>query len=64
MKIPVVNLSDCNLCGGCVDVCPSAFRLNNLGFIEVIELPSYPEEEVDEAIKYCPKDCVLWETDD
>ncbi len=63
MKTPVVELSDCNLCGGCIDVSPSVFRMNDLGFIEVIDLPSYPEEEVDDAIKYCPEDCISWETD-
>ncbi len=63
MKTPVVDLSDCSLCGGCIDVSPSVFRMNEVGYIEVIDLPSYPEEEVDEAIKYCPEDCILWETE-
>ena len=61
MKIPVIDLSACNLCGGCVDTCPDVFRMNDFGFIEVIELSDYPVEEVDEAIMYCPKDCISWE---
>jgi ferredoxin len=61
MKIPVVDLSQCNLCGGCIDMCPSVFILNDAGYIEVIELISYPEIEVEEAIKYCPEDCIRWE---
>ncbi len=60
MKRPVVELSDCILCGVCVEVCPAAFRLNDAGFIEVLDLPAYPEAEVDEAIKNCPKDCIEW----
>ena len=60
MKVPVVELSECILCGVCVEVCPAAFRLNDAGFIEVLELSSYPEAEVDEAIKNCPKDCIEW----
>jgi len=27
----------------------------------VADLPSYPESEVDEAIKNCPADCIHWE---
>jgi ferredoxin len=61
MKIPVVDLSQCTLCGGCIEVCPSVFRLNDVGYIEIIELNSYPEKAIDEAIKYCPEDCIYWE---
>ena len=61
MRIPVVELSDCILCGICESVCPSVFRLNEAGYIEVIERSSYPEIEVDEAIKNCPADCIAWE---
>ena len=61
MKKPAVDLSLCSLCEGCVEVCPSVFRLNNAGYIEVVELASYPEMEVNEAIKYCPEDCIYWE---
>ncbi|MFC1567232.1 ferredoxin [Thermodesulfobacteriota bacterium] len=61
MKIPVVDLSQCNLCGGCIEVCPSVFKLSSAGYIEVIELSSYPESEVEEAIKLCPEDCICWE---
>jgi ferredoxin len=61
MKIPVVDLSPCSLCGACIEVCPSVFRLNDAGYIEIIERTSYPKVEVDEAIKYCPEDCIYWE---
>ena len=61
MKVPVVDLSRCSLCGGCIEVCPSVFRFNAAGYIEIIERTSYPEIEVDEAIKYCPEDCIYWE---
>ena len=64
MKIPVVELSDCILCGVCEEVCPSVFRLNLAGYIEVIERSNYPEIEVDEAIKNCPADCISWEETD
>ena len=61
MKMPAIDLSRCDLCGVCVEVCPSVFKLNDAGYIEIIELDFYPEIEVDEAIKYCPEDCIYWE---
>ena len=61
MKLPVVELSDCITCGVCVEICPDVFRMNDAGFIEVNELPSYPEFDVNDAIKYCPVDCIDWE---
>jgi len=35
--------------------------VTDAGYIEVIELSSYPEIEVEEAIKCCPEDCIYWE---
>ncbi|MEA3278994.1 MAG: ferredoxin [Thermodesulfobacteriota bacterium] len=61
MKIPSVDISLCSLCEGCVEVCPLVFRLNDSDFIEVAELSDYPEPCVEEAIKYCPEDCISWE---
>ena len=60
MKIPVVELSDCIKCEVCVEVCPAVFRMNDAGYIDVADLSSYPEPEVEEAIKNCPADCVHW----
>jgi ferredoxin len=62
MKAPIVELSDCIVCGVCVETCPEVFRLNDAGYIEVIELAVYPESEVNDAIKYCPVDCIHWST--
>lgn len=61
MKRPVVDLSDCILCGVCVDVCPDVFVLTDAGYIAVTELEIYPEAPVNEAIKNCPADCIDWE---
>ena len=60
MRIPVVELSECILCEVCVEACPLVFKLNDAGFIEVVQLDIYPETEVDEAIKNCPVDCIYW----
>jgi ferredoxin len=60
MKRPVVELSDCIHCDVCVGACPAVFRLNQAGYIEVVDLDAYPAEEVDDAIRNCPADCIRW----
>ena len=61
MKIPVIDLGECVDCDACIEVCPAVFTRNDAGYIEVIELPEYLEEELEEAIKNCPADCITWE---
>jgi len=61
MKIPVVELSECILCGVCEEVSPSIFHTSDAGFVVVTELPVYPKTDVEEAIKNCPADCIYWE---
>jgi ferredoxin len=61
LKRPIVELSDCIRCEVCVAACPAAFRMNDAGFVEVIDLSDYPEDEVNEAIRDCPADCIRWE---
>ena len=61
MKVPVIDLGECIDCDACIEVCPAVFRRNDAGYIEVIELPEYLEEELEEAIKNCPADCITWE---
>jgi len=61
MKRPVVELSECIRCEVCRECCPKVFHMNDSGFIEVAGLSNYPEDEVNEAIKNCPADCIDWE---
>ncbi|MBN1841451.1 MAG: ferredoxin [Deltaproteobacteria bacterium] len=62
MKVPVIDLGECVYCEACLELCPSVFRRNDAGYIEVVDLEKYPEEEVGEAIKNCPADCIAcWE---
>ena len=61
MKIPVIDLGGCVYCDACIEVCSAVFRRNDAGFIEVVELPGYAEESIEEAIKNCPTDCITWE---
>jgi len=44
-------------------VSPAVFKICDAGFIEVAELSAYPENEVDEAIKNCPANCISWAED-
>lgn len=60
-KVPVVDLSACGFCECCEEVCPEVFRRSEAGYIEVMDLDSYPEECVEEVIKNCPSDCISWE---
>jgi len=60
MKIPDIDIGACTLCLGCVELCPEVFRHNDAGYIEVVELLQYPEDDVDELIKLCPEDCIFW----
>jgi len=60
MKIPDIDLGACNLCMGCIEICPEIFRFNDAGYIEIIDLPKYPEEEVNDVIMMCPEDCIAW----
>jgi len=60
-RYPVVELTDCILCGVCVDVCPAVFAENAAGYVEIADMGDYPGPCVDEAIKNCPKDCIYWE---
>jgi ferredoxin len=47
---------------GCVEVCPQVFAYNEeAGYVQVADLDAYPVDLVDEAIKYCPEDCISWE---
>jgi len=61
-KYPSIDLGKCNKCMGCIEVAPTVFRYNrSIGYVEVLEMEEYPVEEVEEAIKNCPEDCIIWE---
>ncbi len=61
MKAPVLDIGNCILCEVCVDVAPHAFKINDAGFVELLDLDDYSDEDIHEAIKNCPKDCIIWE---
>ncbi len=61
-RFPTIDLGRCSSCGGCIEVAPKVFRYNSvMGIMEVIDFQVYPVDMVDEAIKNCPKDCIVWD---
>lgn len=61
MKIPAIDLGECINCDACIELCPKVFRRNDTGYIEIMELDNYSEEELREIIKHCPGQCITWE---
>jgi ferredoxin len=58
-QAPVIDIRQCSHCGTCLELCPSVFWENEAsGIIETRELPHYPEDEILEAINWCPKGCI------
>lgn len=60
-KVPSLDMKSCSGCEACLELCPQVFRRNEAGYIEVLDLATYPEECVQEAINCCPSDCIAWE---
>ena len=63
MKKPVIDMAECILCEICTALAPHAFRLSDLGYIEVLPLEDYGDDDIHEAMKNCPKDCISWDDD-
>jgi len=51
-------------CEACLALCPSVFKRNEAGYIEVMDLAEYPEDEIQEAISTCPGECIKWAESD
>ena len=61
MRVPAIELSECIRCGICVDLSPEIFTFSPSGYVVVLERTCYPVEDVDDAIKNCPGDCIFWQ---
>lgn len=56
---PAIDISECSGCETCIELCPAVFVRNmETGFIEIRELEEYPQEEIDAAVHWCPRDCI------
>ena len=61
-KRPVIDLSRCNDCESCLEICPAVFKRNrDTGLVEVVDMTEYPAGEVQEAVVTCPAQCISWE---
>ena len=61
-RTPVIDRFACTDCESCLDLCPEVFQRNaETGHIEVVDLPEYPEDKIQEVISMCPADCIGWE---
>jgi ferredoxin len=60
VAVPWVN-QDCIGCSACVAIAPDVFELNDEWKSEVVELGTYEEGEVNDAISACPVDAIYWE---
>jgi ferredoxin len=61
MKEPTIDLGDCILCEICSEVAPQAFQMTGEGFIQVMPLEDYSDDQIHKAVINCPKDCISWE---
>jgi len=61
MKAPVVDAVKCVACDASIEICSEVFLRNKASGIAVAVLPVYSEEEIDEAIKRCMGNCIVWQ---
>ena len=50
--------ADCHGCRGCVDMAPGIFQWNEQDDRPLIVKDGVTEEEVREAMAFCPRDCI------
>ncbi|MCP4023630.1 MAG: ferredoxin [Desulfobacteraceae bacterium] len=60
-KVLAIDFEGCILCEICVELAPHAFRINDAGFVEILDIDVYSDENIHEAVNNCPKDCISWE---
>jgi len=60
--IPAIEIDDCIGCGGCIEICPEGFILNDsIAKAQVINPEGCSQEEIEEAMAICPVHCIHWE---
>jgi len=59
MSCPVsIDHQACSECGTCVELCPEVFGLDEHGAIQVLEPEACPWEDLEQAVAWCPEQCI------
>ncbi|OGR10634.1 MAG: ferredoxin [Desulfobacterales bacterium RIFOXYA12_FULL_46_15] len=61
MGLPVIDMACCILCEVCAELAPHAFKINDAGYVDVLPLDNYSDEDIREAVKNCPRHCITLE---
>ncbi|MDI6790817.1 MAG: ferredoxin [Thermodesulfobacteriota bacterium] len=57
-----IDPKECKACGACEEICPEVFRVDeDLGYARILDLETYPEDKINEAIITCPGRCIDWD---
>lgn len=57
-----IDRKECKACGACEEICPEVFRVDeDLGYVQILDLETYPEDKINEAIIACPGRCISWD---
>jgi ferredoxin len=55
-----INTADCNGCGGCEELCPDIFKMDEYGEKPEILRPDADDDpDLDQAIAYCPQEAII-----
>lgn len=60
-KILSIDETECIACESCVELCPDAFAMSDVGEYAVVTDPQSKAECVEDAITTCPVECITWE---
>ncbi|MEW6328193.1 MAG: ferredoxin [Thermodesulfobacteriota bacterium] len=60
-----IDPKECKACGACAEICPEVFKVDaDLGYALILDLETYPEDKINEAIIACPGRCIDWDESD
>lgn len=61
-RIVVLDQGYCTGCGGCVELCPEVFAMDELTEKAGVILSEGGDKKcIEEAMAMCPGDCIFWE---
>ncbi len=61
-KTLFIDIGLCTECKGCFEIAPDVFQFNiEKGYMEDVDSDLYDDELVEEAMKNCPENCIIWD---